>query len=121
VYAVRPQVYGSAMTRVRRLLRKVGVGTYPVWFLVALGVTWVALTVMVGQALGRTERIMATGTGRVCGPVPCPPSMEILPSEFITFHPAFATGFVVGFLVVAAAVVVWRSLGGLARDDVPAG
>jgi hypothetical protein len=109
------------MTRVRRLLRKVGVGKFPTWVLAFLAMTWVVVGVVVAQALGQTVRIMATGHQEVCGPVPCPPTMEILPSEFIIFHPAFDAGFVVGFLVVAAVVVAWRSLGRLARDIAPTG
>jgi len=109
------------MTSVRRLLRRAGVGTYPIWFLVALAATWVAVTIVVGWTTGRTERIMASGTRSVCGASACPPTMEIMPTEFITFHPAFDGGFVVGFLVVAAIVVLWRTLGRLARDVDPTG
>ena len=88
------------------------------WFVVSLAVTWIAITIVVGQSIGWTERIMAAGTGRVCGASPCPPSMEILPTESLIFHPAFDTGFVVGFLVVATAVLLWRRLGRLVHDDV---
>jgi hypothetical protein len=88
------------------------------WFIIALTIIWIAVTIVVGWVIGWTERIMAAGTGRICGASECPPSMEILPKEYVVFHPAFDAGFVVGFSVVAAVLVAWRSLGRLSRDDV---
>jgi hypothetical protein len=104
------------MTGVRRRLREVGAGSYPAWFVVAMIVAWIAITIIVGQALASTERVMFMRTGPLCSPYTCPPSMEVWPAYDIASHPAYDTGFVIGFLVVASVVVAWRWLGRLARD-----
>ena len=107
------------MTGVRRIIRRIGAGSYPIWFLVALAATWVAITIVAGQAIASTERVMFMRTGPLCSTYTCPPSMEVWPAYDIASHPAYDTGFVIGFLVVAAVVVAWRWLGRLDPDDGP--
>lgn len=95
------------MKDVRRLLRRIGVGTFAPRFLVILAVSWIVIALAVANAAGRTERIFPMRSGMYCYLNPCPP----LPKELVLFRPAVDAGIALGFLFVVIALVAWSLLG----------